>query len=115
MNDDDPVVQQVPFRTATVLPAASGCAECGIEHPAELPHDVTTLQYQYWFRSAEARAGRAERWPTWRDAMAHCTPNMQAQWTGALYVMGIVDIDSEFVRPTQDREDDDETKEHENG
>lgn len=83
-------VKVVPFSSWTVLPAATGCPECGTDHPPEIPHNPQTLLYQYAFRSREARAGREERWPTWRDAMAHCTPEVQEAWTQALAQHGVI-------------------------
>jgi hypothetical protein len=82
-------VKSVPFSAWTVLPPSAGCKECGREHEPDQPHDVQSLTYQYYFRSREARAGREERWPTWRDAMAHCTPEVQQRWTDALAAHGI--------------------------
>lgn len=79
----------VPFSAAFVLPAAAGCTECGREHLVDQPHDAQSLTYQYRFRNAEARAGREERWPTWADAMAHCPPNVQQEWTNALAERGV--------------------------
>lgn len=84
------IVKVVPFSAWDVLPAAEGCPECGLEHAPHLPHDQTSLLYQYRFRSEEGKAGREERWPTWKDAMAHCTPDMQADWVRELAKHGVV-------------------------
>ncbi len=83
------IVEVKPFSSWTVLPPASGCIECGVEHEPDLPHDWQTLVYQYGFRSREAKAGRPERWPTIRDAMAHCEPEMQQLWIDALAERGV--------------------------
>lgn len=82
-------IKVVPFSSWTVLPAATGCPMCGTEHYANVPHDWQTLLYKYTFRSQEATAGREERWPTIRDAMAHCTPEVQQQWIDALRERGV--------------------------
>lgn len=82
-------VKAVPFSAWQVLPAATGCPECGVDHEPEMPHDPSSMLYQYRFRSQEAKAGREERWPTWTDAMAHCTPNIQRAWTQALAHHGV--------------------------
>ncbi len=67
----------------TMLPAAPGrCPECATAHPPEQPHSMT-LFYQYAFRQKQ------QRWPTWGDAMSHCTPEMQAVWRKALRENGI--------------------------
>lgn len=58
-----------------MLPAPPGtCAECAVKHDHDQPHNKQSLFYQYRFRSTHGR------WPTWSDAMAHCTPEMQAEW-----------------------------------
>jgi hypothetical protein len=48
--------------------------------------------------------GKSGRWPTWSDAMAHCTPEMQAQWTTALGEMGIAV--NQTTQPKEDNEND---------
>lgn len=50
------------------------CPECGGAHAEEEPHNRDNLHYQYLFY------GRHGRWPTWLDAMAHCTPETIATW-----------------------------------
>lgn len=65
--------------TATLLPCAPGvCQECARDHDASLPHNQQSLYYQYKFY------GENGRWPTWDDAMAHCTPEVRARWQQAL-------------------------------
>jgi hypothetical protein len=81
--------KMAPFSAWTVLPAAQGCEECGRDHEPQLPHDRESLVYQYRFRSREAQAGREERWPTWLDAMAHCTPEIRQLWAEELATYGI--------------------------
>lgn len=53
-------------------PAA--CKTCGREHPAEQPHDAQHLHYQYAFY------GEHGRWPTWKDAVAHCADDVKEHW-----------------------------------
>lgn len=56
-----------------VLPPAPGlCQVCGGKHPPELPHNMTSLYYQVSFHQKNGR------YPTWEDAMAHCTEKMKA-------------------------------------
>lgn len=55
-------------------PAPDKCQACAVKHPPEHPHNQQSLHWQYWFW------GQHQRWPTWADAMAHCTPEMQAFW-----------------------------------
>jgi len=60
------------------------CAECAVVHDATLPHNQQSLFWQYNFMEKHGR------WPTWADAMAHCTPEMQTLWKRALAKHGIV-------------------------
>lgn len=74
--------ETVPF--SLMPPAATACAVCGRNpaHRPEDPHDAMSLYYQYAFY------GEHERWPTWKDAVAHCAPEIQQQWEEALREMG---------------------------
>lgn len=67
-----------------LLPCAPGvCQECAVDHDPRLPHNQQSLYWQYRFYNANGR------WPTWDDAMAHCTPQTQALWRQAMAkVMG---------------------------
>lgn len=60
------------------------CPECATVHPPEMPHNQTSLYWQYSF------AEKHGRWPTWNDAMAHCTPEMRGMWVAELAKRGIV-------------------------
>lgn len=59
------------------------CPECAVAHAPEEPHDRDQLYYQYRFRETHGR------WPTWRDALAHCAPELQAAWCEELSHMGV--------------------------
>ena len=72
-------------------PAKHLCQTCGHEHPAHLPHNQQQLHYQYSFYADHGR------WPTWRDAMAHCADDVRAQWTAILTEKGI-DLDGGAAR-----------------
>jgi len=62
-----------------MLPTPEGtCEECAVDHDPELPHNRDSLPYQYAFY------GKHGRWPTWDDAMAHCTDEVKARWRTAL-------------------------------
>ena len=65
------------------------CPECAKAHPPEMPHNQQSLTYQYTFYD------KFGRWPTWADAMAHCTPEVRARWTEALKASGITVEDPE--------------------
>lgn len=82
-------VKLLPLSAWKLLPPTLGCSQCGTEHDDDIPHNAVSITYQYWFRIEEVRAGRPGRWPTWKDAMAHCTPDMQRQWTEALRRQGV--------------------------
>jgi hypothetical protein len=56
-----------------LLPAEQGkCPECGVAHSPDMPHDNRSLFYQYHFYKQNGR------WPTWDDAMAHCSDEVKA-------------------------------------
>ena len=72
-------------KTLTLLPPAPGrCQECGIFHEPAGPHNPDSLFYQVKFFQEH------ERYPTWADALAHCTPDVQARWRAELAEHGIV-------------------------
>jgi hypothetical protein len=54
-----------------------------VKHAPELPHNQQSLYWQYWFWSQH------QRWPTWKDAMAHCTEEMKGLWRVELGKHGI--------------------------
>lgn len=58
-----------------MLPGPPGtCTWCHVEHENDQPHNRDSLPYQIKFQTIHGR------WPTWSDAMAHCTPDVQAAW-----------------------------------
>lgn len=70
-----------PFR---LLPAKPGtCPQCATKHKPELPHNQQSITYQYWFYNEHGR------WPTWADAMAHCSDQMREWWTAELAKKGV--------------------------
>lgn len=89
MGDEDfEVVEHNLALEATLLPPAEGlCQQCAYAHEPEMPHNQQTLHWQYWFYQHNAGI-----WPSWRDAMAHCTTEMQEAWIGLLRARG-VDVD----------------------
>ncbi len=64
-------------------PKPDVCQKCAVDHKKELPHDQTSMYWQYWFYS------QYERWPTWADAMEHCTDEMKKVWSDELRKRGI--------------------------
>jgi len=69
-----------------ILPPPPGvCRSCARDHDPGQPHDKQSLQYQYTFRSEHGR------WPTWKDAIAHCDRDTQIMWEDALRERGYWD------------------------
>lgn len=67
-----------------MLPAKKGtCSECAVEHPATQPHDKQSIFYQYKFYNEHGR------WPTWKDAMSHCTEDVKELWIDTLESVGV--------------------------
>lgn len=68
-----------------ILNAPPGtCQECATVHEPGQAHNQQSLHYQYTFYDKHGR------WPTWADAMAHCTPEVQARWKDGLKEHGVV-------------------------
>lgn len=66
-----------------LMPAKKGtCPICAVNHEEGMPHDKQSLFYQYNFYNEHGR------WPTWKDAMAHCIPEIQEMWIKALKERG---------------------------
>lgn len=90
-------VKEIPFTAENwrlIEPPPGYCQECAVKHEPEMPHNAQSLHYQYAFYL------KHQRWPNWKDAMAHCTPEMQAQWREHLMEAG-VDVDGGQVNPTK--------------
>lgn len=65
-------VTHLTLKDMTILPPAKGtCPECGVAHLPGEPHNRDSLYYQYKFMQQH------DRWPTWADAMAHCSPKVK--------------------------------------
>lgn len=59
------------------------CPMCAVAHDPGMPHNRDSLCYQYKFYDQHGR------WPTWADAMAHCTPKVKAIWRRELETRGV--------------------------
>ena len=79
--DTGEVVSEKQNAMTMLPPAGDVCQECAVDHPHDQPHNQQSLHYQYHFY------GTHGRFPTWTDAMAHCTPEVQAQWREYLVAM----------------------------
>lgn len=68
-----------------LLPAKDGtCPECATAHEPEQPHNQQSLFYQYDFY------GKHGRWPTWGDALSHCSQHIRNMWVEELKKRGVV-------------------------
>lgn len=56
----------------------SVCPICARDHEPDQPHDAQSLYYMYRFYSSRGR------WPTWADAIAHCSAEVQEHWKSTL-------------------------------
>jgi len=81
-----------------LLPCAPEvCQQCAVDHAPEAAHNALSIYYQYKFY------GEHGRWPTWKDAIAHCSPEVQAFWEQELRKMDAWTEPSEEV-PTANQE-----------
>ena len=88
------VISEQTVQAGLILPPvkAGQCEICHTAHDAALPHNPHSLPYQY---RVYAELGR---WPDWRDAMAHCDPEVREAWTAELVRMGI-DVEGGKITP----------------
>lgn len=67
-----------------MAPARPGtCTECAVAHDPDMPHNKDSLYYKYKFFDQHGR------WPSWMDAMAHCSEEVKAFWQQALKEKGV--------------------------
>ncbi|WP_307755922.1 hypothetical protein [uncultured Cloacibacillus sp.] len=59
------------------------CSECAANHAPDIPHNKDSLFYMYKFYAKNGR------WPTWKDAMAHCPDEVKELTIKALKKHGI--------------------------
>lgn len=59
------------------------CPICAVKHDPVQPHNRDSLAYQYKFYDEHGR------WPTWADAMEHCTQEVKDYWVAALAAHGV--------------------------
>ena len=73
------------FEEIKVIPPLPGsCRICATKHSKEEPHDRDSLYYQNWFIK------RNKRFPTWEDAMSHCSEEVKKKYIKKLSRRGIV-------------------------
>ena len=87
-------VQDTRAMTWGIMLASIGlCPICGADHETELPHNAQSLYYQMAFKGSQGR------WPTWADALAHCSEEMRGVWKTALSEKGVWSEPSEGLEP----------------
>jgi hypothetical protein len=64
-------------------PRPNLCQECAVSHLPEHPHNQQSLYYQTFFYMKHGR------YPTWHDAMEHCSEEMKTLWLKHLRQMGV--------------------------
>jgi len=72
------------LQEGTLLPPAKDkCQQCAVKHEEGQAHDGNSLYYQYWFMKLY------KRWPTWSDAVEHCSPEVKEFWKKQLKAHGV--------------------------
>jgi hypothetical protein len=82
-----------PWKLLRPKPQPGQCPECAVFHPPDMPHNQQSMFYQYSFREKHGR------WPTWSDALAHCTPHVRQQWIEQLKLHGVTVPEPETNSP----------------
>lgn len=69
---------------ALLPPASDTCQECATKHDPHHPHNRESLYYQMAFKIKHGR------WPTWDDAMTHCSEDTKELWKKELKQHGVL-------------------------
>jgi hypothetical protein len=80
---DDPRDKAATWTLMPIDISDGQCSQCAVIHEPDMPHDNQSLAYQYSFYAEH------DRWPTWVDAMAHCTQDVREGWSAALRERGV--------------------------
>ncbi len=64
-------MKQVEGKMLLLPPRPGVCQECAVDHKPEEPHNKDSMYYQMKFKM------KNDRWPTWEDAMAHCSQDIK--------------------------------------
>jgi len=75
-------IKTEPVSWKVMLPPSDHCQICAFKHEPDQPHNAQTLYYRMIFSNQIGRE------PTWADAMAHCSPEVQAKWKEELTKRG---------------------------
>ena len=65
-------------RVVIAPPVKGVCPVCAVNHDPAMPHNRDSLYYQMRFQQKHGR------FPTWADAMTHCSDHVKAIWVGLL-------------------------------
>lgn len=72
------------LKEGTMLPPAKDkCQQCAVKHDEQQAHDANSLYYQFWFKKQH------DRFPTWNDAIDHCSPEVKEFWKKQLKAHGV--------------------------
>lgn len=77
------IIEITDPRVQLLRPSPDKCQQCAIIHDPAFPHDQQSFYYRYFFYKHNGR------WPTWKDALAHCSEDMKKKWIKALAERGI--------------------------
>lgn len=78
-------VREFGIENMRILPPGPGnCPICAAKHPPELPHNRNSLYYQMRFRHENGR------FPTWKDAAAHCTQEIKRKFAEGYAEHGVI-------------------------
>lgn len=69
-------------------PQPGACPVCAAFHDPTEPHSRNSLYYQMHFRKEH------RRYPTWEDAMSHCSEQMKRVWRAKLAMRGVMPEDT---------------------
>lgn len=77
------VVKKQGFRLLRGKVKDGQCPVCAAVHDPGMPHNQQSLFYQYSFYEEHGR------WPTWADALEHCSDDVKERWAAELKKRGI--------------------------
>jgi hypothetical protein len=60
-----------PHKMTMLRPPPDCCQLCAVKHGPAEPHNADSLYYQMKFHELH------DRWPTWEDAIAHCSRSIK--------------------------------------
>lgn len=67
-----------------IPPVPGSCLACAGKHDPKEPHDKNSLYYQNGFYR------KYKRFPSWDDAMSHCTDQCKQRFRKQLQMRGII-------------------------